>query len=159
LLADNVYQDLVGIADIDERKRRIIAAAERQSQAARPPPRPFVRVPPRLAGFTGRAGELDWIDSVLLQDKPSATTQAVGRVAVHGMGGVGKTSLAAEYAHRYGKLYGGVCWCSAATREELLAGLAALAATLGTGAIKDSASDRQGLAAAPRRWRRNHLLG
>ena len=34
LLADNVYQDLVGITDPEERKRRIIAAAERQSQAA-----------------------------------------------------------------------------------------------------------------------------
>ena len=38
LLADNVYQDLVGIQDPKERKRRIIAAAERQSQAAPPPP-------------------------------------------------------------------------------------------------------------------------
>jgi hypothetical protein len=38
LLADNVYQDLVGITDPEERKRRIIAAAERQSQAASPPP-------------------------------------------------------------------------------------------------------------------------
>jgi hypothetical protein len=30
LLADNVYQTLVGIEDPEERKRRIIAAAERQ---------------------------------------------------------------------------------------------------------------------------------
>src|SRR3984893_2622924 len=42
LLADNVYQDLVGIKDPDERKRRIIAAAERQFQAAPPTPRPFI---------------------------------------------------------------------------------------------------------------------
>jgi len=31
LLADNVYQNLVGIQDTAERKRRIVAAAERQS--------------------------------------------------------------------------------------------------------------------------------
>ena len=55
LLADNVYQDLVGIQDPEERKRRIIAAAERHSQAAPPPPRPFIGVPPRIASFTGRA--------------------------------------------------------------------------------------------------------
>src|SRR5262249_56865319 len=42
LLADNVYQDLVGIGDPDERTRRIIAAAERHSQAAPRPPRPFI---------------------------------------------------------------------------------------------------------------------
>jgi len=58
LLSDNVYQDLVHIADVDERKHRIIAAAERHSQAAPPPPRPFIGVPPRIARFTGRSKTL-----------------------------------------------------------------------------------------------------
>ena len=85
----------MGVADPQERKRRIIAAAERQSQAAPPPPRPFIGVPPRIASFTGRADELDRLDAILMQDKPAAVTQAsVGRAAVQGMGGVGKTSLA-----------------------------------------------------------------
>src|SRR6266480_2884752 len=57
LLADSVYQDLVGIEDHEERKRRIIAAAERQSQAASPAPRPFIGVPPRIASFTGRVDD------------------------------------------------------------------------------------------------------
>src|SRR5262245_15419578 len=116
LLADTVYQDLVGIEDPEERKRRIIAAAERQSQAAPPPPRPFMGVPPRIASFTGRADELNRLDTILMRDKPAAVTQAsVGRAAVQGMGGVGKTSLAIEYAHRYRNLYAGVCWCPAET--------------------------------------------
>jgi hypothetical protein len=38
ILAGNVYQDLVGVTDGEERKRRIIAAAERQSQAGPPLP-------------------------------------------------------------------------------------------------------------------------
>src|SRR5436190_13508709 len=108
LLADSVYQDLVGIEDHEERKRRIIAAAERQSQAASPAPRPFIGVPPRIASFTGRADELDRLDVILMQDKPVAVTQAsVGPAAVQGIGGVGKTLLAIEYAHRYRNLYGG----------------------------------------------------
>ena len=111
LLADNVYQTLVGIEDPEERKRRIIAAAERQSQAAPPPPRPFIGVPPRIASFTGRADELDRLDAILMQDKPAAVTHSVGRAAVQGMGGVGKTALAIEYAHRFRGLYAGVCWC------------------------------------------------
>ena len=91
----------MGVLDLQERKRRIIAAAERQSQAAPPPPRPFIGVPPRIASFTGRADELDRLDAILMHDKPAAVTQAsVGRAAVQGMGGVGKTSLAIEYAHR-----------------------------------------------------------
>ena len=133
LLADNVYQDLVGVAEPEERKRRIIAAAERQSQAAAPPPRPFIGVPPRIASFTGRADELDRLDAILMHDRPAAVTQTLGRAAVQGMGGVGKTSLAIEYAHRYRKLYAGVCWCPAETRTGLLSSLAQLGAILGFG--------------------------
>jgi hypothetical protein len=132
LLADNVYQDLVGIADPVERKRRIIAAAERQSQAASPPPRPFTGVPPRIASFTGRADELDRLDAILMREKPAAVTHAsVGRAAVQGMGGVGKTALAIEYAHRFRGLYAGVCWCPSETSTALLSALANLAVTLG----------------------------
>jgi tetratricopeptide (TPR) repeat protein len=139
LLSDNVYQDLVGIDDPEERKRRIIAAAERQSQSAPPPPRPFIGVPPRIASFTGRAGELDRLDAILMRDKPAAVTQAsVGRVAVQGMGGVGKTSLAVEYAHRFRGLYAGVCWCPAETRTGLLSALASLAVTLGAATAEEA---------------------
>jgi hypothetical protein len=139
LLADNVYQTLVGIEDPEERKRRIIAAAERQSQAAPPPPRPFIGVPPRIASFTGRADELDRLDAILMRDKPAAVTQAsVGRAAVQGMGGVGKTSLAVEYAHRYRNLYAGVCWCPAETRVGLLSALAGLAVTVGAATAEET---------------------
>src|SRR5262245_39436513 len=139
LLADNVYQDLVGVDDGEERKRRIIAAAERQSQAAAPPPRPFIGVPPRIASFTGRVDELDRLDAILMQDKPAAVTQAsVGRAAVQGMGGVGKTSLAIEYAHRFRGLYAGVCWCPAETRTGLLSALANLAVALGAATAEEA---------------------
>jgi hypothetical protein len=55
------------------------------------------------------------------------------------MGGVGKTSLAVEYAHRYRNLYAGVCWCPAETRTGLLSALAALAVTLGVVAADQAA--------------------
>jgi hypothetical protein len=87
LLAPLVYQDLVGITDPEERKRRILDAAEGRSVAA-PPPRPFVGVPPRIAYFAGRAAALDRIDSILTGgSKPAAITQAsVGRGAVQRYG-------------------------------------------------------------------------
>jgi hypothetical protein len=89
-------------------------------------------VPPRIASFIGRTDELDRLDAILMRDKPAAVTQAsVGRAAVPGMGGVGKTSLAIEYAHRFRGLYAGVCWCPAETRTGLLGALASLAVTLG----------------------------
>src|SRR5262245_25055683 len=62
----------------------------------------FIGVPPRIASFTGRMEELDALNAILMRDKPAAVTQAsVGRAAVQGMGGVGKTALAIEYADRY----------------------------------------------------------
>jgi tetratricopeptide (TPR) repeat protein len=133
LFAGSIYQDLVGIGDPEERRRRIIAAAERQSQALKPPPRPFVGAPPRIANFTGREAELYRLDSILMGgDKPAAITQAtIGRAAVAGMGGVGKTSLAVEYAHRYRQFYAGVWWCPSESRIGLLTALASLSAELG----------------------------
>src|SRR5262249_11538397 len=54
-------------------------------------PQPFIGVPPRIASFKGREHELDRLDAILMRDQPVAVTQAsVGRVAVQGMGGVGK---------------------------------------------------------------------
>jgi tetratricopeptide (TPR) repeat protein len=151
LLADNVYQTLVGIEDPEERKHRIIAAAERQSQAAPPPPRPFIGVPPRIASFTGRADELDRLDAILMHDKPAAVTQAsIGRAAVQGMGGVGKTSLAIEYAHRFRGLYAGVCWCPSETRTGLLSALASLAVTLGAATAEEADVEKAAKAALRR---------
>ena len=132
LLADTVYQDLLGVSDPEERKRRILAAAGRRSSADRPQERrgrTFVGVPPRIAGFAGRADELDRLDAILTQQRPAAVTQ-IGRAAVQGMGGVGKTTLAVEYVNRFRNLYDGVWWCPAETRSRLMTSLASLAKEL-----------------------------
>src|SRR5215510_1317779 len=151
LFAPHVYQDLVGVGDAEERRSRILAAAEGRSQALEPPPRPFIGVPPRIASFTGRADELDRLDAILMQDKPAAVMQAsVGRAAVQGMGGVGKTSLAIEYAHRFRGLYAGVCWCPAETRTGLLSALAGLAVTLGAATAEEADIERAAKAALRR---------
>jgi hypothetical protein len=113
-----------------------LAAAEGQSQALEPPPHPFVGVQPRIANFTGREAELDRLDAILIDGLTptalAAETRAtrIGRVVVHGMGGVGKTALAVEYAFRYRTLYVGVWWCPAETRIGLLTSLAGLAKEL-----------------------------
>jgi tetratricopeptide (TPR) repeat protein len=108
-------------------------------------------VPPRIASFTGRSGELDRLDAILMHDKPAAVTQAsVGRVAVQGMGGVGKTSLAIEYAHRFRGLYAGVCWCPAETRTGVLSALAGLAVTLGAATAEEADVERAAKAAMRR---------
>lgn len=146
LFADNVYQDLVGIDDPKQRSDRILAAVEGHSQAAKPPPLPFVGVPPRIASFTGRTTDLERIDAILTGGRAAPVMQAngpghfePGRAAVYGMGGVGKTSVAVEYAYRYRGLYAGVWWCSAESRFGLLSALASLAVHIG--AVPDDEAD------------------
>ncbi len=132
LLAPIVYQDLVGVGDPDERRQRILAAARGSTHTA-PLPRPFHGVPPRVRTFIGRQDELHSLDGILAASgRPAAVIQTgVGMAALRGLGGVGKTSVAIEYAYRYRPLYAGVWWCPAETREGLLQTLAELGIVLG----------------------------
>ena len=64
-------------------------------------------IPARNPGFTGRDDLLGQVrDQLLAGDK--AVVQAL-----HGMGGVGKTQLAAEYAHRFAGAYDLAWWINA----------------------------------------------
>jgi tetratricopeptide (TPR) repeat protein len=127
VFAGVVYGDLVGIADPNERKERILAAAEGRSRASARRPKIFENIPPRDLHFTGREHILTQLHGVLMDsDRPAAIMQA----AIHGLGGIGKTSLAAEYAHRFASAYAGAWWARAQERTLLVASLATLAGRL-----------------------------
>jgi hypothetical protein len=66
--------------------------------------------------FVGREDELRNLNSML---SPGSGALVGVHAAVIGMGGVGKTQLAVEYAHRFGHLYqGGVFWLNFAGEED-----------------------------------------
>ena len=70
---------------------------------------PERRVPAHT--FTGRSQELWALDTALRGHPLTGVATAKGVAVVEGMGGVGKTLLALEYAHRYGAAWpGGVIW-------------------------------------------------
>lgn len=79
----------------------------------------------RNAAFIGRKPELLAIADHLLPSRtPTAPTKAM---VLHGMGGLGKTQLAVEYAYRYGRFYpGGVFWLSFADPETIAQEVAAV---------------------------------
>ncbi|MFG3662403.1 tetratricopeptide repeat protein [Streptomyces sp. NPDC047706] len=78
----------------------------------------------RDRAFVGREEELAELHRAFAaEDAPGGRTAQV----VHGMGGVGKSALALEYAHRYRDHYNPVLRLPADSPEGLTAGLAALA--------------------------------
>jgi len=127
LFAGIVFGDLAGVTDPEERRRRILAAAEGRALAAPRRPKLFQNVPPRDLNFTGRDADLAELRRLFADAEQSG---AATRIAIHGMGGVGKSSLATEYAHRHAGDYGGVSWAGAESRAALLASLAGLAVSL-----------------------------
>lgn len=86
---------------------------------------PLWNVPGRLATFTGRDALLVELRRRLTVDGPAVAQ------ALHGVGGVGKTALAIEYAHRFAGSYELVWWVDAERSESVGEQLAALAAAAG----------------------------
>ena len=83
-------------------------------------------VPARNADFTGRAATLE-----RLRDKlAGGGVTVVVAQALYGLGGVGKTQLALEYAHRFMADYDLVWWVPSERSEEISVALAELARRL-----------------------------
>ncbi len=77
--------------------------------------------------FTGRAEVLQHISTVLHTSQTVAVAQPQ---AITGLGGIGKTQIALEYAYRFGHNYDAILWIQAETYESLLAELVAVADVL-----------------------------
>jgi tetratricopeptide (TPR) repeat protein len=122
----------------------------------RPPPSPVAakadvwNLPlERNPAFTGRRGLLTRLQQALT--KPG---DRQARVVLTGMGGVGKTAVAVEYAHAHRHQYRVVWWLRAEQPETLAADLAALASPLGL--AEAGAREQQLVLDAVGRWLGTH---
>jgi tetratricopeptide (TPR) repeat protein len=87
-------------------------------------------LPPRNPTFIGRADLLDQLHQRLHPGRPAAVVQVQAQ-ALHGLGGVGKTQLVLEYAHRHQGDYDLIWWIAAEPAAAIPGQLAALARRLG----------------------------
>lgn len=114
---------------------RLIGHTEAPAESGEPvrprrlEPAPFLVPFPRNPDFVGRTSELEELHRQLVQDGSPVGIRPTGVV---GLGGIGKTQLAVEYAHTYrGEYSGGVFWINAS--GPLVQAFSDLAALLGLG--------------------------
>src|SRR5436305_11917331 len=101
--------------------------------------------------FTGREDVLIGLHRALQVDATVALSHAQG---ISGLGGIGKTQTALEYAYRYGAEYDAVFWVRADSRSALIASLVELAHVLKL-AQRDE-PDQQIIVEAVLRWLHLH---
>ena len=103
-----------------------------------PPPNPF---------FTGREEILKELHTALSSGGRAALSQPM---AISGLGGIGKTQTAIEYAHRYKDDYQAILWVKAHARESMVLDFAAIAGLLNL--PEKDAQDQSLAVAAVKRW-------
>src|SRR5579884_1970524 len=97
--------------------------------------------------FTGREEILERLYTELHSHRTAALTQAQ---AISGLGGIGKTQIAVEYAYRYQNHYNPILWTTASSRESLTTDFIAIASLLNL-AEKDE-QDQAIVINAIKRW-------
>ncbi len=105
----------------------------------------------RNPNFTGRSQLLTDLRLALTVENSAALTQTQ---AVHGLGGVGKTQLALEYAYRYAADYGLVWWLRSEEPVTLAADYAGLATALDL--PEKEAQEQSAIIKAVRLWLDHH---
>jgi hypothetical protein len=165
-----VYIDLVDVNEVEAAERLLNGVKRERAKPATSPQFPVAPVAahsgaakPNFPGalppvwnvpqgenphFVGRDQLLDQIHETL------SAGQAAALTAIHGLGGVGKTQLAAHYAHRRKGDYQIVWWIKAEEPATLAGDYAALAMALDL--PEKDAREQSLIVAAVRRWLEQH---
>jgi pimeloyl-ACP methyl ester carboxylesterase len=136
--------------------RHVRAFIERRYRNSTSPARSFVGVPPRVQSFVGRATLFSQLHSLLMPATSVTEPQLAQRAAVCGMGGVGKTTFAVEYAHAFRDSYTGIWWLRAETEQALRAGLEDFAVNIAGAVRSQDPTAKMALAQTALDWLAQH---
>jgi len=101
--------------------------------------------------FTGREEILETLHRRLHAEQVIARTQSY---ALHGLGGIGKTQIALEYAYRHALEYSAVFWIEAETVEYIVSSMLRIAELLQLPERQET--DQQRIVAAVQSWLSTH---
>ena len=136
----------------EERTAEITTFSDTPDSQTSTPPLPIWNVPHRRNPFfTGREEILIHLYTVLRSSKAAALTQAQ---AISGLGGIGKTQVAVEYAYRYRDHYQAIFWINATSRDAISADFVTLAALLNLPEQQEKEQDI--VLRAVKRWLSSH---
>jgi tetratricopeptide (TPR) repeat protein len=108
----------------------------------------------RNPSFTGQEDILTRLRTALTVNKTAALTQQATPQAISGLGAIGKTQIALEYADRYGYEYKAVLWVQADSNEALVLSYAKLASLLHL--PEKDATDKSVVVEAVKQWLATH---
>ncbi|TWT94435.1 tetratricopeptide repeat protein [Stieleria varia] len=130
--------------------RKLLDKIEIKSTLAKPQNLPIVG-----SLFKGRDEFIKQLRSVLV-DKPTHIAAVTAKQAIHGLGGIGKTRVALEYAKRYSHEYTALLFITADSPANLQRNLANLCGALVLNLPEKDAIEQEVQVAAALRWLREH---
>jgi len=157
LWAARVYIDLAG-KNVEEAEKNLLAGVSSEGHPQTVisfPGTPRIKFPGEMPlnnltdrrnpHFTGRQEVLEKIHQTFEKGNDIALTQAIA-----GLGGIGKTQVALEYAYRYGYEYNCVWWVNAETKDAIFASYQKFA--LNKNLINDDTKEAEIIIEAVRYW-------
>ena len=140
----------LGLVPEAAQEHDLLSDASDHSSSDLPPPISNVPYRRNLL-FTGREEILAHLSTALRRNKAEALMQAQ---AITGLGGIGKTQIAVEYAYRYGQDYQALLWVNASSRDALSSDFVTLAALLNL--PEQHEQDQDIVVRAVKRWLTSH---
>jgi len=154
--------DLVELDEVQARETLLAGLRDERAKPTQTPryPGPTPRFPGALPAlwmvpfrhnrlFTGREPMLQHLHETLTRAKRVALTQVIS-----GLGGIGKTQVAIEYAYRYFSEYQAVLWMRADSQESILSSFLEIANLLQLPEQKEQETAL--IVSAVQRWYRSH---